>query len=70
MVVFQSLNGKVQDEEFLNWLNTVDAIFEYHGTSKYHKIKFVVLKFRKYVLIWWENLKKLKEKVGKRLIVS
>ena len=50
----------MQDEEFLDWLNTVDAIFEYHST----------LEFRKYALIWWENLKKQREIMGKRLIVS
>ena len=38
-------DGKVQDEEFLYWLKTVDAIFEYHGTLEYHKVKLVALKF-------------------------
>ena len=51
-------DGKVQDEEFLDWLNTVDAIFEYHGTLEYRKVKLVALKFKKYALLWWENLKK------------
>ena len=60
----------MQGEEFLHWLNTVDEIFEYHGTLEYRKVKLVALKFRKYALIWWENLKKQREKVGKRLIVS
>ena len=63
-------DGKVQDEEFIDWLNKVDAIFEYHGTPEYRKVKLVALKFRKYALIWWENLKKQREIMGKRLIVS
>ena len=51
-------DGEVQDEEFLDWLNMVDAIFEYHGTPEYRKIKLLAFIFRKYALIWWENLKK------------
>ena len=54
-------DGKVKDEEFLDWLNMVDAIFEYHGTPECRKVKLVALKFRKYALIWWENLKKQRE---------
>ena len=57
-------DGKVQDEEFIDWLNTVDAIFEYHGTPEYRKVKLVALKFRKYALICWENLKKQREILG------
>ena len=53
-------DDKVQDEKFLNWLNIVDAIFEYHDTPEYRKVKLFALKFRKYALIWWENLKKHK----------
>ena len=39
--------GKMQADEFLDWLNTMDGIFEYHEALEHKKVKFVAIKLKK-----------------------
>ncbi|KAL5844043.1 hypothetical protein ACOSQ3_010074 [Xanthoceras sorbifolium] len=50
--------GKLQPDKFVEWLNTVDRIFDYQDASENKKVKLVAIKLRKHTLFWWENLKK------------
>ena len=39
---------EMQQDEFFDWLNTVERMFEYHSTLKHRKVKLVVIKLRKH----------------------
>ena len=54
-------DGKLRDEEFLDWLYLVDKIFKYFDTLEHRRVRMVASKLRKHVSIWWKNLDKLKE---------
>ena len=48
--------GKLEPEEFLDWLSIVERVFEYKDVSEDKKVKLVALKLRKYASLWWTNL--------------
>jgi len=48
--------GKLNPEEFRDWLSTVERVFEYKDVPKDKKVKLVALKLRKYASLWWTNL--------------
>ena len=41
-------DGKLDPDEFLEWLNTVERTFEYKEIPKHKKVKFIALKLKKY----------------------
>ena len=45
-------------------------MFEFHEPSKAKKVKLVAIKLRRNASFWWENLKKLREREGKRKIIT
>ncbi|VFR00360.1 unnamed protein product, partial [Cuscuta campestris] len=47
--------GKNDPDEFLEWLETVERVFDFKEVSDYKKVKIVALKFRKYASTWWTN---------------
>ena len=48
--------GKLDYEEFLDWLHTVESVFEYTDILEDKKVKLVALSLRKYASLWWNNL--------------
>jgi len=48
--------GKLDPEEFLDWLSTVERVFDYKAIPDDKKAKLVALKLRKYASLWWTNL--------------
>jgi len=56
--------GKLGLEEFLDWLHTVERVFEYKDIPDDKKVKLVALRLRKYASLWWTNLcaKRLRER--------
>lgn len=57
-------------DDFLEWLNTVERVFEFHEPPEAKKVKLVAIKLRRNASFWWENLKKLREREGKRKITT
>ncbi|VFQ73774.1 unnamed protein product [Cuscuta campestris] len=49
--------GKNDPDEFLEWLETVERVFDFKEVSDEKKVKLVALKFRKYASTWWSNIK-------------
>jgi len=43
-------------EEFLDWLHTMERVFEYMDIPKDKKVKLVALRLCKYASLWWTNL--------------
>ena len=48
--------GKLDPEEFLDWLHTVERVFQYMDISKDKKVKLIPLRLREYASLWWTNL--------------
>ena len=60
-------------DDFLEWLNTVERVFEFYEfyePPEAKKVKLVVIKLKRNASFWWENLKKLREREGKCKITT
>jgi len=59
--------GKLDPEEFLDWLHTVERVFKYKDIPEHKKVKLVALRLRKYASLWWTNLcaKRVRERKSK-----
>jgi len=57
--------GQLDPDYFLDWLQTVERVFEYDDILEDKKVKLVALKLRKYASIWWANLVAKRARKGK-----
>ena len=57
-------------DSFLDWLRTVERVFDYKDVPDEKKVKLVALKLRKYASIWWANLVAKRARKGKAKIRS
>nr|GEU29592.1 hypothetical protein [Tanacetum cinerariifolium] len=48
-------DGKLDPDEFVEWLCTVERVFDYKQTIEDNKVKIVALKLQKYASTWWSN---------------
>ena len=55
-------------DDFLDWLNTVERVFEYCDPPERQKVKLVAIKMRKNDSFWWENLKRQLQRDDKKKI--
>ncbi|VFQ93302.1 unnamed protein product [Cuscuta campestris] len=51
-----TFEGKNDPDDFLEWLETVERVFDFKDVPEEKKVKIVALKFRKYASTWWSNL--------------
>ncbi|XP_022032947.1 uncharacterized protein LOC110934061 [Helianthus annuus] len=63
-------DGKLDPDEFVEWLRTVERVFDYKHTVEEKKVKLVALKLRKYASTWWANVCSQREKMGKSKVRS
>lgn len=61
-------DGKLDPDEFVEWLHTVERVFDYKQTTEENKVKIVALKLRKYASTWWSNTCLKRERSGKEKI--
>ncbi|KAI4310491.1 hypothetical protein MLD38_035465 [Melastoma candidum] len=47
---------KLDLEEFVKWLQSMERIFEYEEIPEDRQVKVPTLQLRKYASLWWENL--------------
>ena len=61
--------GKLNPEEFLDWLHTVERVFEYKDIQEDKKVKLVALRLPNYASLWWTNLcaKRVRKKKGGKI---
>jgi len=55
-VDISEFEGKLDPDDFIEWLQTVERIFDYKEIPKDKKVKIMALKLRKYASLWWTNL--------------
>ena len=48
--------GRLDPDDFLEWIQTVERVFEYKEVPDEQKVKVIALKLRKYASLWWTNL--------------
>ncbi len=61
-------DGKSQVAAFLDRLYTVERIFEFKEYSEERRVKLVAIKLKGYASLWWENLKRERNREGRRPI--
>ena len=55
-------------DEFLDWLNMVEYVFEYYDPPESEKVKLVAIKMCNNASIWWKNSKRQCGRDGKKKI--
>ncbi|GKV35062.1 hypothetical protein SLEP1_g43380 [Rubroshorea leprosula] len=60
--------GRLQLDEFIDWLHTVECVFELKDILDDKHVKLVAIKLKKHASIWWENLKRSREREGRNKI--
>ncbi|GKV50474.1 hypothetical protein SLEP1_g57175 [Rubroshorea leprosula] len=50
--------GCLQQDEFIDWLHTVEPVFELKDIPDHKRVKLIAIKLKKHASIWWENLKR------------
>jgi len=66
-VEIPEFEGELNLDEFLDWLRTVEHIFDYKDIPEDQKVKLVALRLRKCVSLWWANhcTKRTRNRKGK-----
>ncbi|GJW43911.1 reverse transcriptase domain-containing protein [Tanacetum coccineum] len=62
--------GKSHPDEFIDWLYTVERVFDIKNLSDEQKVKIVAIKLKKNASMWWELVMKQRTREGKPNIVS
>uniref|UniRef100_A0A2N9IVE3 CCHC-type domain-containing protein n=1 Tax=Fagus sylvatica TaxID=28930 RepID=A0A2N9IVE3_FAGSY len=60
----------MQPDDFIDWLTTVERIFDFKDVPENRKVKVVAIKLRKHASIWWEHLKRQREREGRERITT
>ena len=69
-ITIPDFEGRNHPDEFIDWLNTVERVFEYNDVHDRQKVKLVAVKLKKYASLWWEHLKKQRVRDGKTKICT
>ena len=57
--------GQLDPDQFIDWLQTVERVFEYKDVPDDKKVKLVALKLRRYASVWWQNVISSRVRKGK-----
>ena len=62
--------GKMQPDDFIDWLTTIKRIFNFKDIPDNRKVKIVAIKLRKHASIQWEHFKRQRQQEGRDHIVT
>ncbi|GJU02692.1 reverse transcriptase domain-containing protein [Tanacetum coccineum] len=62
--------GKPHPDEFIDWLHTVERVFDIKNLRDEQKVKLVAIKLKKNASIWWEHIIRQRAREGKPKITS
>ncbi|XP_071708618.1 uncharacterized protein [Rutidosis leptorrhynchoides] len=48
----------MEPDDFIEWLHTVERVFDLKDIHEHLKVKLVATKLRKHASLWWENVRK------------
>lgn len=60
--------GKLQPDEFLDWIRTVERIFDLRDIPDNLKVKLVEIKLKKYASLWWDHVQTQRYREGKHKV--
>jgi len=66
-VEIPEFEGRLDPDEFIDWMNTMERMFEYKEVPNDKKVMLVALKLHMYASIWWNNVvsKRARKRKGK-----
>jgi len=67
-VEIPEFKGRLDPDEFLEWLQVVERAFEFKEIPEDKKVKLVALKLRSFASLWWTSLLAKRVRQGKRKI--
>ncbi|VFQ86099.1 unnamed protein product, partial [Cuscuta campestris] len=67
-VEIPTFDGKDDPDDFIEWLETIEHVFDYTEVLDDKKVKLVALKFRGYASTWWTNTTTKRKREGKAAI--
>ena len=62
---FPEFFGQLHIKEFLDWLIEVESFFEDRNIPKRKHVKFVSCKLKESAWAWWEQLQRMRTRLGK-----
>nr|GEY17885.1 reverse transcriptase domain-containing protein [Tanacetum cinerariifolium] len=62
--------GRLCPDDFLDWLSTVDRIFDLRDTLDHIKVKLVAIRLKKYASLWWDHVQNQQYREGKHRVES
>ncbi|KAJ0522028.1 putative nucleotidyltransferase, Ribonuclease H [Helianthus annuus] len=62
--------GGVAPDDFLDWVHTVERVFDLREVPDHLKVKLVAMKLKKHASLWWEHLKRKRLQEGKSRVES
>nr|GEV91999.1 reverse transcriptase domain-containing protein [Tanacetum cinerariifolium] len=62
--------GRVCPDDFLDWLRTVDHIFDLRDTPGHIKVKLVAIQLKKFASLWWDHVQNQRYREGKHRVHS
>nr|GEZ57625.1 putative reverse transcriptase domain-containing protein [Tanacetum cinerariifolium] len=57
--------GKVHPDDFIDWLSTVERVFDVRDIPNKLKVKLVAIKLRQHASLWWDHVNKRRRIEGK-----
>ncbi|KAI4370510.1 hypothetical protein MLD38_018860 [Melastoma candidum] len=57
--------GNLDPEEFMDWMHTIERIFDYKEVPEERKVKLAALNLKKYARLWWENTNQQRRREGR-----
>ncbi|KAI4372829.1 hypothetical protein MLD38_011013 [Melastoma candidum] len=64
-VQIPEFEGNLDPEEFIDWMHTVEHIFDYEEVPDERMVKLAALKLKKYSSLWWENTSHQRRREGR-----
>ncbi|XP_057248316.1 uncharacterized protein LOC130590268 [Beta vulgaris subsp. vulgaris] len=61
-------DGRLDADGFIEWLRTVERVFDYKQVPEEKRVKLVALKLRKYASTWWASVCTKRERMGKEKV--
>lgn len=69
-VEIPEFSGKAQPDDFIDWLSTVERVFDLREIPDNLKVKLVAIKLKQHASLWWDHVKKQRRLDGKSKIES
>ena len=69
-VEIPEFQGSLKPEDFVDWFNTVERVFDYYEVIDEKKVKLVAICLKRRDSSWWEQLQISRQRIGKVKIKS